>query len=227
MRILTNENLYKRNTRRAFIANVAGVLFLVASIYVLFSNRQIGVYLVFLLLGMISLQAGIYFGRWNRRPDHALNQALKSLDDSYTLFHYTSPASHLLLGPTGIWILLPRQTRGTVTYDPARKRWHSKGGGFFGRFSQEGIGKPILDASMEAEALDSFLQKRWKGENLRVQAALAFVDPDVEVQAGNAPIPTASAKKLKQILLKADEKSRLTADQLRLLRALFEANYRQ
>lgn len=228
MRILTNEKLYKRNTRLAFISNLGGMFFLIASIYVLFSgNEQFGLYLLLLILGILFVQIGTYFNRWNKRPDLLLNQALNSLEDSYTLYHYRTPVPHLLLGPTGIWILLPRYTRGTITYDPARRRWRSKGAGFLARFSQEGIGKPLVDASWEAEALDRFLQKSWKGNDpLRVQAALVFVDERAEVQAGNAAIPTASIKKLKQILLKADEKSRLTREQINNLTNLFEGQFK-
>jgi hypothetical protein len=225
MRILTNERLYKRNTRLAFAANLGGMFFLVASIYVLFnSNEQFGLYLLFLMLGIILMQFGIYFNRWNRRPDLALNQALKSLDDSYTLYHYRSPVSHLLLGPTGLWIILPRHTRGTISYDSKRRRWRTKGGGLLARFSQEGVGKPVAEASWEAEALDRFLEKNWqKASSLRVQAALVFVDDNVEVQAANAPIPTASVKKVKQILIKNDEKSRLSKEQVKDLNSLFES----
>jgi hypothetical protein len=223
MRILTNETLYKRNTRLAFAANVGGMFFLVASIYILFSrDEQFGLYLLLLLLGILFVQGGTYFNRWNKRPDLALNRALKSLDDSYTLYHYRTPVPHLLLGPTGIWILLPRHTRGQITYDPSKKRWRAKGGGWLSFFSREGIGKPIVEASWEAEALDRLLEKRWKGDGLRVQAALVFVDEQAEVQAGNAPIPTASVKKLKNILLKADERSRLSREQIKALADLFE-----
>jgi hypothetical protein len=225
MRIFTNEKLYKRNTRLAFIANLAGMFFLLASVYVLFSQAQLGLYLLFLLVGVVCMQTGVYFGRWNRRPDLALNTALKSVDDSYTLYHYTTPVSHMLLGPSGIWILLPRHARGTVTFDPRTNRWRLKSKGFWSRFGQEPIGKPIVEASIEAENLDRFLQKNWKDiADLRVQAALVFVDETTEVQAsGNAPIPTASIQKLKQILLKADEKSRLSKDQVKKLNLLFEA----
>lgn len=224
MRIVDNEPLYKRNTRLAFAANLLGMFSLAGSIYVLFGDElQFGLYLLLLLLGILLVQVGNYFGRWNRRPDLALNQALKSLDDSYTLYHYRTPVSHLLLGPTGLWILLPRHTRGTITYDAERRRWRVKPKRFLERFGQEPIGKPIMDASMEAEALDKFLEKRWEAkESLRVQAALAFIDEGAEVQAGNAPLPTASLKKLKQILLKADEKSRLNKDQIKRLATVLE-----
>ncbi|MEX1248581.1 MAG: hypothetical protein WEA61_08865 [Anaerolineales bacterium] len=225
MRIFSNDGLYKRNTRLAFAANVAGMFFLVASIFVLFNSDELfGLYLLFLLLGIVSVQIGTYFGRWNRRPDLAFNQALNSLDDSYSLYHFRTPVSHMLLGPTGLWILLPRHTRGTISYDAGKKRWRAKGRGIFSGLGQEPIGRPVLDASMEAEALDRFLQKHRSDGDLRVQAALVFVDEAAEVQAGNSPIPTTSIRKLKQILLKADEKSRLTKEQIRRLQRLFEAD---
>jgi len=225
MRIFTNEILYRRNTRLAFVANLAGMFFLLASVYVLFSESQLGLYLLFLLAGIVCMQTGAYFGRWNRRPDLALNKALRSIDDNYTLYHYTTPVSHMLLGPSGIWILLPRHTRGKISYNQSRRRWTLRTRGFLARFGQESIGRPIVEASMEAEALDRFLQKHRRDENhLRIQAALVFVDEGTEVVgAGNAPIPTVGIKKLKQILLKADEKSRLSKAQARQLNALFEA----
>lgn len=225
MRIFTNEILYRRNTRLAFVANLAGMFFLLASVYVLFSESQLGLYLLFLLAGIVCMQTGAYFGRWNRRPDLAFSKALRSIDDNYTLYHYTTPVSHMLLGPSGIWILLPRHTRGKISYDQSRRRWTLKTRGLLARFGQESIGRPIVEASMEAEALDRFLQKHWRDENhLRIQAALVFVDEGTEVVgAGNAPIPTVGIKKLKQILLKADEKSRLSKAQVRQLNALFEA----
>lgn len=224
MRIYSNDKLYKRNTRLAFAANLVGMLSLVACFIVLFSSDQyFGLYLIFLLLGIMFMQVGVYFGRWNRRPDLALNQALKSLGDNYSIYHYRSPVSHLLLGPSGLWILIPRHTRGVISYDPRRKRWVAKKPGFFARFGQEGIGRPLMDASLEAEVLDRFLQKHWEhGAALHVQAALIFVDENAKVQAGDAPIPTASIKNAKQVLLKASEKGKLTILQIKQLNELFQ-----
>ncbi len=223
MRIQANENLYRRNARFALIANLAGMFSLVASVYVIFSSdAQFGRYLLFLLGGVIFTQIGSYFGRWNKRPDQAISRALKSLDDSYTLYHYRSPVSHLLVGPSGLWILLPRHTRGIVTYDSKRKRWRVQGSRFLARFVQEGIGRPVQEASLEAEFLDRFLQKNWKGSELHVQAALVFVDDETQVQAGDAPLPTISIKKLKQLVIKGDGKGRLNREQTRQLDQLFE-----
>lgn len=227
MRIFTNDKLFKRNTRLAFIANLGAMFFLLASVYVLFTAQPLGLYLLFLFAGVVCMQTGVYFGRWNRRPDLALNDALKSVDDGYSLYHYTTPVSHMLLGPSGIWILLPRQARGTVSFDQRKQKWKLKTKGFFSRFGQEPIGKPIGEASLEAESLDRFLEKHWKKEDgdLRVQAALVFVDNSTEVEgAGNAPLPTVSLKKAKQMLLKADERSHLSKTQVKKLNDLFEGN---
>jgi hypothetical protein len=227
MRIFTNEKLFKRNTRLAFIANLGAMFFLLISVYVLFTARPLGLYLLFLFAGILCMQIGVYFGRWNRRPDLALNDALKSVDDSYSLYHYTTPVSHMLLGPSGIWILLPRHARGNISFDQRRQKWKLKTKGFLTRFGQEPIGKPIGEASLEAEALDRFLEKHWKKEDgdLRVQAALVFVDESTEiVGAGNAPIPTVNLKKAKQMLLKADERSHLSKAQVKKLNDLFEGN---
>jgi len=226
MRIQANENLYTRNTRFALVANLTGMFLLVASVYVLFtSNAPFGQYLLLLLGGVIFTQIGSYFGRWNKRPDLAISRALKSLDDSYTLYHYRSPVSHLLVGPSGLWILLPRHTRATVIYDAKRKRWQVKGGRFLGRFLQESIGRPLQEASLEAEFLDRFLQKNWTGGELHVQAALVFVEDETEVQAGDAPLPAVSIKKLKQLVIKGDGKGRLAREQVRRLDQLLESKY--
>ena len=52
-------------------------------------------------------------------PDELIDQALKGLDKKYTLYHYSIPVSHLLVGPAGVWILLPYYQRGTITYKTA------------------------------------------------------------------------------------------------------------
>ena len=59
---------------------------------------------VALLLGFLLSQVGIFFGnRWGRRPgpDELLSAALKGLEDKYTLYHYSTPVYHLLVGSFG------------------------------------------------------------------------------------------------------------------------------
>lgn len=224
MRIITNENLYKRNSRVALVGNLLGMLLLVASVYVLFlAQEDIGRYLLFFIGGLLFTQVGMYFNRWNKRPDRALGRGLKSLDDSYTLYNYTSPVSHLLVGPSGLWILLPRHTNGTITYDAKRRKWRSDGVKLRQRLGQEGIGNPVQDATIEAEVLDRWLRKYWKSAPLQVNAALVFVNDTTEVEVATAPLPTTSTKKLKGIVTKPQGgKGALSRETVKQLNYLFE-----
>lgn len=229
MREITNEVLYKRNARVALISNLLGMFMLVISVYMLFSSEQdFGRYLLFLTGGMIFTQVGAYFNRWNRRPDRQLGKALKSLDDNYTLYNYTSPVSHLLVGPSGLWILLPRHTRGAITYNPQRRRWKASGVPLSKRLGQDPIGNPIGEATMEAQVLDRWLSKHMKDERERVpvSAALVFLEDDADVQAPNAALPTTTAKKLKQLVIKPQVGQPIGAQRAKQLSFLLE-NARQ
>ena len=181
MKIVGNESLYKRNAQIALIANLGGMLLLVGAVFVLFSSQgPLGRYFLFLLGGMLLVQVGLYFGRWNKRPDLALDRALKSLDDSYTLYHHQTPIQHLLVGPSGLWILLPKHTSGTITYNRDKQRWEQPGGNIFRRvwkrYSQESLGRPHFEAMIEAGLLDRLLEKHWDAqEPVHVQAAVVFL----------------------------------------------------
>ncbi|MCW5873552.1 MAG: NERD domain-containing protein [Anaerolineales bacterium] len=223
MRLITNEALYKRNSRVALVANLAGMFMLVISLYLLFSSTVgFGLYLLFLTGGMIFTQVGTYFNRWNKRPDHKLHQALKSLDDNYSLYNYTSPVSHLLVGPTGLWILLPRHTTGSITYDAKRRRWKASGVPLLKRLGQEGIGNPISEATVEAEILDRWLSKHLKDQSVPVSAALIFLEPGADVQVGTAALPTVPIKKLKQLVIKPPQGGGIGVQRAKQLSYLFE-----
>lgn len=223
MRLITNEVLYKRNSRVALISNLLGMLLLVVSVYILFNSEEdFGRYLLFLLGGMIFTQVGAYFSRWNRRPDRQLAQALKSLDDNYTLYNYTSPVSHLLVGPSGLWILLPRHTRGAISYDANRRRWKASGLPLSKRFGQDPIGNPLGDASIEAQALDRWLSKHLKDESVPVSAALVFLEDEADVKVGTAALPTTTAKKLRQLVVKPQVGEPIGPQRAKQLSYLFE-----
>src|SRR4030065_1166954 len=111
MNIIRNEKLIKRNSRIAQITVVAGLAVLAAGMFISFRYKeQVTLSMGALLVGFLLSQIGIYFSnRWGRRPrpDELLDQSLKGLDSKFTLYHYSTPVAHLLLGPAGVWLLLP------------------------------------------------------------------------------------------------------------------------
>lgn len=209
MRIITNEKTVKRNAKIGQYTTMAAMLILVGGVYVSFAMPdQFYLSVGALLIGFILSQVGIYFGnRWSRRPrvDEAITASLKGLSREFVLYHYTSPVSHLLVGPAGIWVILPYHQRGLITYQ--KDRWHQKTQGFgqayMKLFAQEGLGRPDLEAGADLATLKKFLVKELGEENLPpLNAALFFIDPRAEIDAENAPLPTLPAKKFKEFFRK-------------------------
>jgi hypothetical protein len=145
----------------------------------------------------------VYFAnRWGKSPriDERLTQSLKGLDDRYTLYHYTTPVPHLLTGPAGLWVLVPQYQGGQITYDG--KRYRQQGVGIFGRLiSQEGLGRPDVEANSYEEDLKKFLKNELE-ENAQpaVNSVVVFTSPKANVQVSDAPIPTMHVEKLKDFI---------------------------
>lgn len=231
MRIVANEKLIRRNAKIGQYASVGGLAILAGGMYVSFRYpEQVGLAWLALLVGFILSQVGLYYGnRWGRRPrpDERFNEALKGLDDRYTIYHYLKPTHHLLLGPAGIWVLLPRHQTGKIIYE--KNRWKQKGGGFIQGylrlFAQEGIGRPDLEVNVEVENVSQFLQKQLPDEQFPVpQAALVFTSDKTEIDesTSEAPTPTLQAQKLKELIRKSAKTSGLTPEQVQKIQGILE-----
>lgn len=218
MEIITNEGLVRRNARIGQATSIVGLLVLAGGMYISFTQPQLfGLSLAALLVGFALSQIGIYFGnRWSRRPrpDEILNQALKGLDDRYALYHYSTPAGHLLVGPAGVWVLLPRHQRGTITYEEGKGRWRQKGGNLYLKiFAQEGLGRPDLEINSEIDVAQRYLGKILPEDEVpEVQAALIFTNDRAEVEADDAPAPTLHVKKLKDFIRKTAKSKPISMD---------------
>ncbi len=220
MIINSNESLINRNAKIGQITSIAGLLVLGGGLYISFARpEQFGLSWGALLIGFVLSQIGLYFGnRWGRspRPDEVLNQSLKGLDRSYSLFHYRAPASHVLVGPAGIWVLLPRHQGGTITFE--KGRWKHRGGGigfqFRKFFAQEGLGRPDLEIAGEVAPIQKMLNKAYSEEDApQAQAILVFTNPAVEIDADDAPVVTLPAKKLKDFIRKQAKQKTLPPTQ--------------
>jgi len=158
-------------------------------------------------------QIGMYMGnRWGRspRPDELIDTALKGLPGDYTIYHFSTPVPHLMVGPAGVWALIPYRQRGVLTYQ--KNRWRLGGGGFMqsymSLFGQEGIGRPDLESESEIRNLVRHLAKNLDEHEIpRVQAALVFWNEQVDIQVEDAPLPALKIKQLKDFMRqKAKEK---------------------
>lgn len=176
-------------------------------------------------LGFIMTQAGMYLSsRWGRspRPDERLDAALKGLPGEATIYHWNTPAPHLLVGPMGVWVLLPYPQHGKLIYD--KNRWRLSGGGFMQTymsiFGQDGLGRPDIDAEREIVAVRKFLAKKLGAEAApAVRAALVFTSDRLQIDASDAPMPALLIKKLKDFMRQQSKESALPASILDRVRA--------
>ncbi|NQU30164.1 MAG: hypothetical protein HQ525_05810 [Anaerolineae bacterium] len=197
MKIISNEKLIKRNAKIGQVTSLSSLVILGVGMYISFQKPELfSLSIGALLTGFLLSQVGIYFGnRWGRspRPDELIDQGLKGLPDDYTTYHYSSPVPNLLVGPAGVWLLLPYHQNGIIEYDG--KRWKANKGGFTQSymriFGQENMSRPDLDASAEAEKLTRHLSKQMGEDKIPpILAVLVFTSKGAEVKADNAPVPT-------------------------------------
>jgi hypothetical protein len=215
MRVVKNEKLINRNAKIGQYTSLAALAVLAVGMYISLQRQDLFIWaLVSLVLGFVMTQVGMFFStRWGRspRPDQQLDMALKGLPGDTVIYHYITPAPHLLVGAAGVWILQAYHQRGKVTY--SKNRWRLSGGGFMQAymsiFGQEGIGRPEVDIAAETNALKKYLEKSMEGQGLpEIQSALVFSNEDIEIDATDAPTPALKIRQLKDFIRqKAKERS--------------------
>lgn len=235
MNINRNDSLIKRNARIGQVTMFVALAVLAGGMFVSFQYpEQANWSFLALLLGFILSQVGIYYAnRYSRkpRPDELIDQALKGMDKKYALYHYLTPATHLLVGPSGLWVLLPYYQRGTITY--SKGRWRQQGGGlmyqYLKLFAQEGLGRPDMDVANQINAMKSYLQKRLPEESLpEIQAALVFTNPKAQIaipEDETPPAETVLLKDLKELIRKSGKSKTISQDKVKLIQdALLSRN---
>ncbi len=229
MKIIKNEKLIQRNGNIGKWTTMAALAVLGIGMYISFTNpsdpRIFTYSMGSLVAGFILTQVSMYMGnRWGRspRPDENLDAGLKGLPGDYSIYHFMTPASHLLVGPAGVWALIPYRLRGEVTY--TKNRWRVNKGGalqaYMSLFGQDGIGRPDLEAEGEIEAVKKLLAKSLdENEIPDVKAALVFMNEQAEVQAGGAPLPAMRLKQLKEYLRQKAKEKPISPAQLGAVKA--------
>ena len=207
MIIIRNEKLIKRNGRIGQWMSLGALVVLAVAIYLSVKYPQLFLYsVVAMIVGFLMTQVGLSFSnRWGRspRPDEQLDAALKGLPADTAIYHYVAAVPHVLVGPMGLWVLLPYHQRGRIAFE--KNRWRLSGGGFMQSymriFGQEGIGRPELEAAYQMESLTKQLAQRM-GEGIAppVNAALVFSSEDIEIDGTESQLPALPIKKLKDFM---------------------------
>lgn len=210
MKIVLNEKLVKRNKTMTQVTFFGALAVLVMGFIIMMQN---GTYLS-MMLAVVALFAGYILSRinirltnqWNKspRPDEAISLALKGLGEKYTLYHYSSPASHLLVGQSGIWVILPFDQDGKVSYISEKKKWTFKqNGNFFHTiFSPETLGDPKKELQVELKRLNIWLKEIEIPNIPEPRTLLVFLHEKTTLEVQGYPDPAMKVDKIKDFLRK-------------------------
>jgi len=210
MKIFANEKLIKRNKTLGNVLSLASIGILGTGMFFSFKDKD-GTYLPYtfaaLIIGFLLFQVGNYFmNRWGKspRPDEKISQALKGLDSNYSLYQYTTPIPHLLVGPAGVFTLLPYNQPGVIKYDSNRGRWKQSGGNFFLKaFGGENLGRPDLDANYSKGDVSKFINKLGVDLGGYVpQAVIVFTNSKSVIESEGSLTPVVTQENLKEFIRK-------------------------
>jgi len=227
MKIIVNDQLIARRARLGRILTFAGLGLLLVGLIISMTMAPAGFILVSLgclLGGIIASSIGVLnMNRWIREPraDQVLARGLKGFDDRYRLYNYTLPAPHVLLTPTGVYVLTAMLQDGVIRYEDGK--WHRNFSlGRVIRFlGEEGLGRPFALGDNEVQAMQRFLEQHEVADGVEIENVLVFVHPKAQVDAHDPPRPVLMPKDLKRAI-RSDQK-KLSPDRYRRLQELFES----
>jgi hypothetical protein len=228
MRIVSNDKLIRRNSAIGKYSLWAGTALLIGALVInllAFTRPNDTSFITYVIaaffVGFTLTNIGtLYNNRWGRRPDRGLSEALKGLDDRFTLYNYRLGAPHVLAGPAGVIVLHPKYQVGPVIYDG--KRWQNPGARrmLFGIFNPDPLGNPITETASEVDAFNRFLKKQAPDLQIAPQALIVFLSPRAEVDAKDSAIPALHVKQVKDYVRKLPKDLALSNTNLTRLEAI-------
>jgi len=227
MRSELNKAFLKKQLKIAQRASLIGLALFAVGIYLTFAYPQAVTWaFVALIVGFLISQVGIYFGnRYGRQPrvDQVLDQALKGLGEKHVLYHYATPAGHVIIGPSGVWVLVVKYQQGRIRYH--KGKWRQKGGPvlwYLRLFAQEGLGRPDVEIAEEVKLIRKALVEALgdeEAEAVPVEPVLVFTSPKAVLEdVDDAPVPALKPEDLKGFFRERFKQKRLTPEQLKRVR---------
>jgi hypothetical protein len=226
MRTITNEARIARGARLGKIATLAGLGFLVGGLIISLVTQGsplLWLSLVCLALGLLVSSVGTFnMNRWVREPraDQALAQSLKGFDDRYQLYNYLVPAPHVLLSPTGLYVLTAMGQDGLIRCEGDKFRRDFSVGRVFRFMADEGLGKPLVEGDEQVRALKKYLEENEIDQDVQIQNVLVFYNPRAQLVLSDPVRPVVIPKALKRAIRKQAD-SRLSSAQYEQLEDLF------
>ena len=210
MKLSINEKLIKRNKNFAQYSLYGAIALIGVGLVLTLTNSKNESFVtnlsyMILLPAYILMQVNaMMMHRWGKSPreDEIVTNALKGLDNRYSLYHYTTPVAHLLVGPSGIWIINAFHQQGNISYDESKKKYLQKGGGniLTKIFALDSLSDIERESNKQRKLLEKYLQEIDVHDNPDAVVANVFYHRDAKVDAKNAPELTMHISKIKDMI---------------------------
>lgn len=209
MRIVTDTKLVKRYTTIGRYATTAGVILLIGALFInlyALSQPQSVELLTYVIIAFfvgytLSNVGNVLNLRWGRRADQGLALALRGLDDRHTFYNYRLGASHVLVAPSGVYVLQPKYQSGPIQYADNKWKAASSRSGFLNLFGpRDQLGNPAREAASEVEAFQTFAKKHLPGLSVTPKPLVVFLHARAVLETDDAPVTTLHVKQLKEFI---------------------------
>jgi hypothetical protein len=218
MQVLSNETYVQGRAKIGSWSQYISLALLGVGFFLSFQLENLGPQAIFgAYAAMIGALLLLNFGRlFTRRfgprfrQDQWLVPALRGLDHRYTMFNYASRAlpDHILVGPAGLYVFIPRAQGGTIRFNGQRWSRGSVAGGLLRTFAEGGIGNPLADVRKSMAQLATYLQTHGSEElvvGLEAKPIIVFTNPNVRLEIRNAPVPVVQTRELRPIFRRAKQ----------------------
>jgi len=227
VKVVRDEKLIASRGRLGKIASFTGLAILLLGLILSFYPPFFMASLLCLLAGLIVSNIGTYnLNRWVKRPrsDEVIARALKGLDDRFWLFSYVFPAEHVILAPSGLYVVNPKPHDGEISCEGDKWRRKFKWSRLLRALYEEGLGNPTAEVIAQADKMREFLRSKLSEEDeIEVREVILFTNPGVRLELKAPAVPVLTPKALKTHIRRKDKSSGLSGEQYRtLLKVLTE-----
>ena len=220
MRAFTNTGIIENRTQWAKRIAPLTMIFLVGGLIVNFISISRPQYFQFAVIMLIvgfflSMASSYLVNHWVREPrsDQTLAATLKKFGNDYILFNYTSVASHILLTPTRLYVIIVRQQDGEISVNGQRFSRKFSLMRLVRFFVDEGLGAPASEAQGKINKLQKKVATDLGDDGVsEIKALVLFTNKDVQLKINDPALPVLTTSQFKLYLRNHDKHKAISTE---------------
>jgi len=171
MKIIIDQKSVQRNALIGKILRWVSLGCMLVALIAVFSEEissnpnLFAIFFAIMIVGvLLSSVSGFFTSRFGKspRPDELIDRTFKGLDDRYQIYHYRSSIPHLLVGPAGLWSIIPTYIDGEIIYDDNKGNWIHKRNSILNRLLQkEYFPNPLSEYKHHKNELEKILKSNY------------------------------------------------------------------